>query len=393
MKRNLIFFLAVSAFCSARLSAQFLTKKNVNESVKLKELEVPNSPAFTIADITPSLIETPSTPKKFVLGIAQSFQQSGNTFPQNYSAEFTPYWWLNNAHRSVYSLLGLKSNLPGQPNVTREDPFSGLKFTSFSIAFLNKDLIPDTSGLTQKLFSAGVRTTIIKIHPQKYYTSLSDKIAEWHETALRELMNSPIQAQLTREDDTAKRRKIIQQYLLTPSSTREIVEDINDIILQKPIFCWDVAAAYMVYGVGDTSWRTGRSGIWTNVSSYLPLDLGTENNVNKNYLNLNFSVRFLSDNYFKNNKGNLIKANVIDVGGKLAFEFDAFTIGYEYLKRSGKGVSTGQKRSVGVINYKLSDNIYINGAFGQNFNLPDKLIALFGIKWGLGKETVTLPDK
>ena len=55
-------------------------------------------------------------------------------------------------------------------------------------------------------------------------------------------------------------------------------------------------------------------------------------------------------------------------------------------------MSGDNKRSVGLINYRLSDNLYINGAFGKNFSAPDKLIALFGIKWGLGSETVNLPD-
>jgi hypothetical protein len=49
-------------------------------------------------------------------------------------------------------------------------------------------------------------------------------------------------------------------------------------------------------------------------------------------------------------------------------------------------------RTVGLIKYKLTDNLYINGGVGQDFDLPNKLISFFGINWGPGSETVALPD-
>jgi hypothetical protein len=365
-----------------------MAQNKINNTVSLKELEVPNSPAFIITEITPSLIQTPTTPKEFVLGVAQSFQQSESGFPENYSLEFVPYWWLRPTNRSIYSLVGLNRNASG--DIEKENPFSSVKFTSFSMAFLKKDLIPDSSNSSQKMFSIGLRSTLIKIHPRSYSERLKNKIAEWHSAAQSEL--EIFQEAIARADPKKKMELLKQAANYKPSATDAIVKEINKIFLQKPIFSWDVAAAFVTYGIGDTSWRKGRSGIWTNLASYLPLDLGEDKEVNSNYINLNLSLRFLSDNYFKNDKGLIEKANLIDAGGKIAFELNRLSIGYEYLKRTGKAVSGDDKRSVGIINYRLSDNLYINGAFGKNFNGPDKLVALFGIKWGLGSETVNLPD-
>ena len=375
--------------------------QEVNNAVKLKDLAVPNSPAFIIADITPSLVQTPNTPKSFVFGLAQSYQQSGDGFPQNYSAEFAPYWWLKPKDRNVYTMLGLKTTVDANKVVTAvngENPFSGLKFTSISMAFLKKDLIPDTIKTAQKIFSVGVRSTVIKLYQKSHSEMLKKKINEWHETAQKELrlIMDPID-EIDRDNTLSDLQKLKKKTDLLKrvanvktTGTAEQLREINDIINQKPIFSMDIAAAYAVYGVGDTSWRSGRSGIWTTLSSYIPLNVGG-GAINKNYFNLNFSLRYLFDNFHKNQKGIIEKSNSIDVGGKLALEFDQFNIGFESLYRFNNGVANSENRTLGIINYKVADNLYIQGAFGKNFNVSDKLIALFGINWGFGSETVNLP--
>ena len=68
---------------------------------------VPQSSAFKLVDISPVLIETPVTPKAFGLGVLQSFE-SGGSWPQNYSAEFTPYWWALPKNRDAYKFLGIR---------------------------------------------------------------------------------------------------------------------------------------------------------------------------------------------------------------------------------------------------------------------------------------------
>jgi len=374
----------------------------VDNAVKLKDLAVPNSPSFIIADITPSLIQTPTTPKSFVFGLAQSYQQSGDGFPQNYSAEFAPYWWLKPKNRNVYTMLGLKTKLDANKNVTAiegEDPFSGLKFASISIAFLKKDLIPDTIAVSQKIFSAGLRTTVVKFYLKDHAVLLNKKINEWHKTAQKELelVMEPIN-EIDRDNSLDDLQKLQKKTALLKkvaniktTGTAEQLRQINDIINQKPVFSMDIAAAYAIYGVGDTSWRSGRSGIWTTLSSYVPLNIGSSE-INKNYFNMNVSVRYLFDNYHKNAKGTIERTNSIDVGGKIALEFDQFNIGFESMYRFNKGVARSENRTLGIINYKVSDNLYIQGAFGKNFNVADKLIALFGINWGFGSETVNLPQ-
>lgn len=373
---------------------------SAQETIKLNDLAVPSSPAFILADVTPSLVQTPNTPKAFILGIAQSFQQSSDNFPQDYSAEFTPFWWFKPEQKNVYNFLGLKTTAAdGLTQVTKENPFAGIKFTSVSVAFLNKDLIPDTITASQKIFSAGIRTTILKFHKKGYADTLNNKLKFWHDEAQKELEQlQSKQEALARANDSAEANKAkaeirsiqAQMQQSKQFKSASIANEIRDIINEKPIFSWDVAAAYAIYGINDSIWRTGRSGIWTTLSTYIPLD--KKGDKPENYFNLNFSLRYLFDNYQKDDKGIISKNHSVDLGGKLAFELNQFSIGIESLYRYSNGVSNTQNRTVGLLTYKIKDNLYLTGAFGKNFDSPNKLISLFGINWGFGSEAGQLPD-
>jgi hypothetical protein len=162
------------------------------------------------------------------------------------------------------------------------------------IAFLKKDLIPDTIKVSQKIFSVGVRTTVLKFYLKSHSDNLKSKIDEWHVAAQKEL--AVFQESIARADPKKKAEMLNQLANYKPTSTAKTLEEINDIINEKPIFSMDIAGAYAIYGVGDTSWRSGSSAVWTTLSSYIPLNIGG-GMINKNYFNLNFSLRYLVDNY------------------------------------------------------------------------------------------------
>jgi hypothetical protein len=363
---------------------------SINSDVKLKELAVPKAPAFKLLDISPTQIESPTSPKQFALGVAQSFNDSLG-WPKNYSMEFTPYWWLNPSNKNVYDFLGLKTTTDalGAKNIVGENAFSGLKLTSVSTAFINQDMIPDGKKQSQKIFSVGIHSTVIKIHSKDYAARLASRLAEWNAAAQNELdvalANQPPDSPMV----------IYQAYWqkftdLKPTTTGKIFEAINDLINEKPLFSLDIAAAYASYGINDSIWRTGRAGVWSTVSSYLPLKLDNDK-VNKNYFAFFLYFRFLQDN-FAPATGNLTKkSSCTDIGGKLELQFDKLSFGYEVIHRNytKPGIDRGN-RNVGVINYQLGDNLYINGAFGKDFGITNKLISCLGINWGFGNEKVKL---
>ncbi|PZF74458.1 hypothetical protein [Taibaiella soli] len=380
----------------------YLANAQTTPTFDVSQLSVPQSSAFKLVDVSPTLIETPSTPKAFTLGVLQNIENSQG-WPQNYSAEFTPYWWVLPANRNVYNFTGLKKQHNDITNADewKENAFSSFKFASVSMAFVNKDMVPDTFTTTQKVFSAGVRTTLIKIHRAGYAKKLGNAIDAWHNTALAEIgddMNDSIYRSAARTGNVqleASRSKELAGMRDSLKAAKKMTADalaaqVQSTLDEKPIFAWDFAGAYAMYGIGDTTWKTGRLGVWTTVSLNLPLGIGDST---KNYFSIAGYARYMYDGYTLDN-GVVTSSNAIDVGGKLSLQFDRLNIGAEGVYRNySTGPSLQSQRLVGFINYRIGDNLYLNGTFGKDFGVEKaKLLTLFGIAWGFGNEQASLPQ-
>ena len=99
----------------------------------------------------------------------------------------------------------------------------------------------------------------------------------------------------------------------------------------------------------------------------------------------------MKDNYAPDLNKKTIKSSALDIGAKVELQFDRFCIGYEIIHRKySKQVISTDNRNVGVISYQISDNLYINGAFGKDFGITNKLISFLGINWGFGDEKIKL---
>lgn len=352
------------------------------QPVNTSDLSVPTSPAFGLVDIAPSLIQTPAAPKAFVLSVLQSYQESGGGFPQNYSAEFAPYWWFKTQKRSVFSFLGFKTDDLGKPtSPTKQDVFAGFKFTTVSFALMKKDLIPDNIDNAHKVASAGFRTTFLRVQRKEYVTEANKLITEWHKATLMTLSEEAQDA--SARGDTAA----LNSLFLKDAKVVAVSKKLSELIAQKPIFSWELAGAYASYGINDTDWQMGRAGVWTTAS----LNLSLADCVKKKcYFSIHGVGRYIQNDFFADFNNNLGKATNIDLGFKLALEFKDINVAYEGFKRYVDGQQSSL-RSVGVINYRVAQSVYLNGAFGKNFSGPDPLVALFGINWGIGSEALKLP--
>lgn len=348
-------------------------------------LSIPQSSAFKLVDISPELIESPGTPKAFGLGILQSFNNS-SLWPQNYSASFSPYWWTRSTKRNFYNFTGIDKDADAN-NRRAYHSFNDVKFTNISIAFLQKNIIPDSANTNSKIFSVGFHTTVLKIHEKNYATELGQLADRWHFSAIGNIDSVVVNNEAFREaafrGDTAAQRKIRME--ITNLYNNAAIQ-VDEKLLQKPLLQWDIAGAYAVYGIGDTSWQTGRAGAWTTLALNIPLSRERA----RNYFTVIGYARYMYD-AFALRLSTATHSNSFEAGGKLSLSIENFNFGIEAIHRNYESADDLEsQRVVGVLNYKVSKNFYLNAAFGNDFGMEKpKVLAMLGISLGLSKEALS----
>ncbi|NLR80405.1 hypothetical protein [Chitinophaga eiseniae] len=357
------------------------------------KLSIPQTSAFKLVDVSPTLIESPATPKAFGISVLQSF--AGDGWPQNYTAQFTPYWWALPKKRDVFRFIGVKRDTSRPAAAWKMQPFSALQFTNISVAFIRKDMIPDTSGLSQKVFSIGFHSTLVRAYRSSYATrlhALVDTLTQKQQADILDAVSSdPAYDAAVTSGDTATIARILRQYTTRKNEAlTALMTRVKNQLTEKPLFQWDIAGAYATYGIADTTWKTGRVGVWTTLSLNTPLNFDAAV-PNTNYLSIAAYGRYMYDAYALE-KGMVTGSNSFDLGGRLSFEFDPVSFGVEAVyRRYAVDEHLKSQRVVGYANYRIAKNIYINGAFGNDFGLDkSRILAIFGITLGFGNEKLDL---
>lgn len=67
--------------------------------VAVEDVRTPDTPAFVLLGIAPSLVERPSTPSALSIDLLSTFASSENVLPTHYAIEIAPYWLA--AHRAL----------------------------------------------------------------------------------------------------------------------------------------------------------------------------------------------------------------------------------------------------------------------------------------------------
>ncbi|WP_299130414.1 hypothetical protein [uncultured Winogradskyella sp.] len=320
-----------------------------------------SSPAFVLLEETPTAIYTPENFKALAIHALDNFGES-------LSVELTPYFLINQQRkdRTYQRYIGVyEDDDSGQ---LKQNPFSGLKTTTISLAYLDKEF----SGLVgeRKTYAIGARTTLLRFYNK-------DKVNANTVGLSTALSNFTIPNQVLQSGSEA-----IKAYF------EEKKEAINATVAPytktiKPIFRLDVAAGYSTLFKENTidSGTANRLGAWLTSETSLILNDGSDAETN-NYFNLFVTARYIEDGFNANSSNEFFTTYYRDFGGKLDFEFGKFSVGYEYITRQG---TVESERSVGSIKFVINKDISISGGFGKDFsvNENDNLLTIFGIHWGI----------
>jgi len=357
------------------------------QQLELKELNLPNSPAFILLDKAPSVIERPGTTKAFTASLV-SLITEGNGLPKNFGFEITPFWFFR-SNLSVYDYLGIDRTTGRQTNI-----FANLRHTSISTGAFDQDS-SKSQPFDANYLSFGIRANPISVVRKKMSSAINDVIST---IALRQVALTPqvvagCSAFIGQPQYNACLAKGLQEAFEEDKVIKIQEDRLHKLLSMKPAFQLDVAAAasmvFRDHTVGDHHGH--RTGIWTTLAYNVPFS-GTKDIekmlANKNYMNFYVAFRYLQE---KQTSDFISFNNVhsIDLGGRFELLFDKLSISFESLHRFEKANSdNNSNRNVGILQYRIMDNLYLTGSFGKNFGSVNNLVALFGINWGFGKELI-----
>jgi len=386
MKKLYTLILLVLASCSVGWAQQ----QTVKQDISIKNMDLPNAPAFSILDATPSLIERPKATKAFALSVLNSIADASG-LPKSHAVELTPFWMIKNRNMNALKYWGVNRT---KENQNLNQPFAHVKQSTISFSWVSQG---DTAKKNFKQqISWGIRVPLIQVRKKTQRDSLFNaynliKNFLGNQTDVLADITGRHFGELMREDSTGYKKEL-NAYLRNLKSPDSLNRIVQSLLARKPVFAVDFAFAHNITfdSPSYSSNRLGRLGAW--------MTLCWANQLNKtetpNYFNVYGIGRYLLDNNAIGTDGKLKKQNLIDVGAKAEFEFDAFSFAMEYLNRTNvENSSLSSDRLTGIIRYKISETLSMTGSFGQNFGKVNNLISFVGINWGISKNETTSVNK
>ena len=355
------------------ISIHGLAQEDKN-TIKLEDLKTPNAPGFSLLDISPTSIERPTNPKQFAVGLL-NHTDGGSLLPKNFAVEFCPYWFTKPKNETVYKYLNIK-------NENRSNIASGIfRKLSLSIASVYNDSAKNLQPKTNYL-SFGVRTNVLTIRSKKQNDNMDSAVS-----GIAGRIGA-IMLRLRNPDGTPLSPDAIEEALNGDAEYKSLSKSLAEELTAKPVFQLDVAYAYSEAFKNNTysDHRFNRGGFWANAVLSTPLSKKV-----KDYLGAILFYRNLKDNVMFIPNSLFNKKSASDIGLRAEYTNGNLAVSFEYLKRKYSGGSElDSERSVGILQYKVTDGLYIFGTFGKNFGKINNVFTVFGLNWGFGGTPLAL---
>ena len=414
------------------------------QDIDLTELKAPSSPAFTILGVQPTEIARPTSFDSFKASLFNDFSNDdGFTIPQNFALEFSPYWMFPHKNLTFEKLFD-----PNHKNVWANI----LSSSSISVATIDAETAIDST-ITGTRMGIGYRAMIFNGSPsKKNRIKLQKALSELKQVQLEFLgIVTPLQTLATTMTfiDFDEFINAIPKEMEAYYNSKTLPESVKDGVKKKmeeeiipflkkanrstPVTSqselMQLINTKLVAEVnkidGDTLKAKAKNiedlidvngdnykGFFLEFASAIALDFNNDRFSNAratkwsfwltpSYRTENDKFEFLGIIRFVKNEvlANAVSDN-FDIGAKLVFEKDKFSLSGEFLKRfqyvetmdnSNTLNSKNDLKAVLNIEYKLNKNILISYTFGENFNVNTEndgnLISTLGINYKIGGNT------
>jgi hypothetical protein len=342
-------------------------------AVELERLKTPTSPAFVVLGISPTAVERPTTPRAFALGLVSSSLEADDLVPDNYAAEFAPYWLTSRRTLTFQDYY--------HPNLLQR-----LRQT-FSVSFATNTVVENDDSLPA--VGAGFRIAPFVGRASRRLDSLVADLDHVQDSLLD--VRIALRRARTAADSAAA---LARQAALADSNralTSQIRTEMNDDD-GRVGFRMQIAGGLAAYYPGNqfTAGKIGRTGLW-GTAAYRLENPGVD---------LIALARLLS-----NEEGTQQEA--FDVGGRAVLLFEPFSASFEWVSRSVSGDAgngpdgepgfASGSRGVGMLEYRVNNNLFVSFSFGQDYPRSGEdgqpLVAILGGQLNLGaKPLISLPS-
>jgi hypothetical protein len=359
------------------------------------KIRTPDSPAFTLLEVSPTQIERPTTPKQLT-AVFSKFVSDGNAvIPKNLAAEFSPYGLLA-AAPSVRDYLARGWGRQAFENFT----------VSVGTASTTREVTDDmgvTTPHTDSSLAIGVRTNF-KLNGKPAYGCSEDELVALIEIAKSEAVSSSpegiallrsagqeiaaaVQRRASPQELEALRTKLNADTLAL--KTRIVVDGdkiaslcIKEVGSVHRGWIMEVAGATGLAFPDDVAknGRYQRASLWTDVA------------YESDRLSLVFLVRGLDDKRSGNH------AYLGDLGVRAILAKDAYAVSLEAIWRHAFDLPAMSAddadtfRLALALDIHIRDSTWLTLAFGRDFaaSNPGSLFSLANVKYGLGDPKVKL---
>jgi hypothetical protein len=352
LKRTLLclFVLSVSSRAAAQLA--------------IDDLAAPTSPAFVLLDVSPAAVERPETPKQFTLNLLGKLTSSDG-LPRNYALEVAPYWLVSHptltfaeyqnptVPQSLAQTFALSVATVPIPGAAAGDDPTGTKLgLGFRVSLLNGRANPHVETLIGQLEEVNFK--ILDIRQQAKKTGGPANV----DTELAEA------SRLALEIQAADAERI--GWFVT------------------------VAGGHAWAFAGDTfeNAASDKRGLWVTPAYRwrgCPATEACESSVDAIGV-----VRVL---------GAPDTDTAWDYGGRLVWKATKeLNLSFEALRRQGgttpETEDAGSNRAVGLLQYRVREDLILFGSFGQDFMAltgEKPLVSLLGLNIGFGDKAAVQP--
>jgi len=308
------------------LNSKSQTNTNPLNNVDVSNMTIPSSPGFVLLDKAPSSIDKPQNPKAFGISLLNLWQGG--------AVDFTPYWII-----------------PNHPKYTFEKDlnkiFPILQTFDISVATFKTD--------TSSTLSTGFKTQILRFYHKK-----TDMLG------IKNLIVQELSQSNPKNIDTTKIKKLLDSLTKVQGSHR--------------VFTVELAGAYLGESMSNSfsNLKATNLGLWLNLDYSLCKSLDV--------LGVARYRRIIGSSSLKN-KGD---SSYLDLGLSVNLTVKKFSFSTEFIYRTDYVYNTSYNRFAFVAEYSLTNNINLVTSLGKNFQTVNNIIALFGVKFGIGNQNVSL---